>query len=257
MTDQTITGPTPYEGTYTDVTVVGTNTTVSDDDGNHDTYVLGNENTQPANGNITITASGTSNDTISYSFDVSVLAGQTFNFLDFSHPQLALTGTEQDGTIDGTSNANANAWYSQYDAWIASLGDLGQYQFSGELDVQAWQKAKQGTVVTDVNLDGVIATKAGETTITSNDVGSHDTTLGFAVGSDHIDLGANVTQSIFENYFTVTSTNHADDHGNTIQDTTISLGSDWSVDLYGVDTSALSGQALSDYVFNNLLTHHA
>jgi hypothetical protein len=254
--DQTITGPTPYEGTYTDITVVGTNNTVSDTDGNHDTYVLGNENLNAAN-KITITASDTSNDTIAYSFDVNVLAGQTFNFLDFSHPQLTLTGNEQDSTIDGTSNANANAWYSQYDAWVASLGDLGQYQFSGELDVQAWQKAKQGTVVTDVNLDNIVATKAGETTVTSNDAGSHDTVLGFAVGSDHIDLGANVTQSIFENYFTVTSTTHNDDHGNAIHDTTISLGSDWSVDLYGVDTSALSGQALSDYVYNNLVTQHA
>jgi hypothetical protein len=257
--DIAITNPTPYEGVYTAVTALGTNASVSDTNGTNDTYVDGNLSFHPNNGNIDITAGGSANDTISYSFNINVTAGTTSSFLDWSHPQLTLTDSDaSDGTLGGTSQANPNAWLSQYAAWIASLG-TGYTLDQTTLDVLASQSAKKGTIVTDVHLQGLTATIGGTTTVTSNDAGSHDTVLSFAVGSDHINLGANVTESVFDNYFVISPTTHSDDHGNPINDTTISLqGGSWSVDLYGVDAqaaAALASQDVHTYVWNNILLH--
>jgi hypothetical protein len=261
--DLTITGPTPYEGSYTDVTVLGTNTTVSDTNGTNDVYVDGglNFNETKANENINITQGGSANDTISYSFNIDVTAGTTSSFLDWSHPQLTLTdSTTSDGDgLAGTSQANAAAWYSQYAAWLASLGPDAHIDTSTSLEVFASQSAKKGTTITDLTLTGITATIGGSTTVTSNDAGSHDTVLSFALDSDHIDLGANVTESIFDNYFVISPTTHSDDHGNPIADTTISLaGGSWSVDLYGIDVQALATLAGTDahtYAWNHILLH--
>lgn len=259
--DLTITGPTPYEGSYVNLTEMGVGATLADTDGSNDTYVFGNLNFHEtnANENVNITNGDAGADTVSYSFNINVTAGVTSSFLDFSHPQLTLTDSDaSDGTLAGTSQANPNAWTSQYAAWLASLG--ASYTLDDTtLDVLASQSAKKGAIVTDVHLQGLTATIGGSTTVTSNDAGSHDTMLSFAVGSDHIDLGSNVTQQLFDNCFVVSPTTHADDHGNLIADTTISLlGGSWSVDLYGVDAqtqAALAGVDVHAYVWNNILLH--
>lgn len=265
MTDYsslTITGPTDYEGTYANVTVLGTDATVFDTNGTNDVYVDGSLNFHEtkANLNVNITEGGSANDTISYSFNINVTAGTTSSFLDWSHPQLTMTdsSTADGDGLEATSQANPNAWLSQYAAWKASLG-AGYTLDDTTLDVLASQSSKKGTVITDVHLQGLTATTAGTTSVTSNDAGSHDTVLSFAVGSDHINLGANVTESVFDNYFVITPTTHADDHGNAIADTTISLtGGSWSVDLYGVDAQALAALAGTDvhtYAWNHFLLH--
>jgi hypothetical protein len=260
MADEPITSPAPDAGTWTNTTEVGTDQTVSDTDGTQ-SYVLGdlvdNMTGGPPphvdDGTDKITASGDSADTIVYSFTVNTTDGQTSNFLlDWDHPQLA---TSDDG--DYTSNANFNAWYSEYAEWQASLGD--GWDFGDATTIDTWMKAKQGSVETDVTLN-IVATMGGETTVT-NDTTGHDNLLAFAIGSDHIQLDG-ITKELFDTYFSVGESTHPGPGASTVDDLVINFGdgSNWSVDLIGIYDTAYAnataaGQSLQDYVWENIVQH--
>jgi hypothetical protein len=258
----TITNPNPDAGTYTNVTVMGSTSSMGGAVGDN-TFVLGDINYTPGAG---ITSEGGTVYSLSYSFDFS--AGTTSSFLTSSYILGAgawtiTDGPDASGEIDGTSAANANAWTTQYEAWLASLGS--GYTLSGELDLTTsvnshntgtWDSANYG--------GGIVATYGGG--VTSNEAG-HDIILGFQVTSDPtvphdtISLGSNITEAVFDQYFRVTSSTHQEFNSqnipHSVNDTTIALADNsWSIDIYNLDTTAYTTDAaLHQYLWDYVIAH--
>jgi hypothetical protein len=112
----------------------------------------------------------------------------------------------------------------------------------------------------------ITATGPGTSTLTS-DYAGQKILLGFAVGSDFLNLSGHstITDDLFNQFFQVASSSHQSANHNTVTDTVVSLvGGNWSADLYGVDVGALTtayntahGTTLSvnDYFFDFIVAH--
>lgn len=288
----TLTGDNNYSGVYTDVDVLGgasaggttttdTNAFAALDPNGKEYFLFGNlhagshttSSGDVTTGTFNTTATGDSGDTLVFKFTFDPgHAGATSDFLtsDFAIGGGLLNGDQPslrpdtDGDADYQSTADASAWTTQYDAWVASLGQ--GYTFSGPTSIET--NVSNGHPDPDVNVTlDIIGTAAGtDPTLTSDDAGVK-VLLGFAVGSDHLSLDGHstVTQDEFNQFFQVTASSHLSANNNTVNDTVISLDDHtWSVDLYGVDVGALTtaynvlhGTTLStsDYVFDFILSH--
>jgi hypothetical protein len=248
----TLTGDNNYTGIYDDLWVLGgANNGGHDDTDNGSTNVFLFGNLQYKNTTVTdtsndgtgtlvssstyqTTATGTSADTLHFTFNVS--EGEHFTW-------------DAWGGLSG-SNAAYNGVESSYESWLASLpaGYTLSDPVSGVFNDPPGDPATfNGFDTADVAGSGISAAFGGAKTL-----------LGFSVGSDHIALDGVTGESTFDANFTVTSTTHISSNGNTVHDTTIMLnGGSWSVDLYGVDTTSLSGdsQALKDFAWNSVIQH--
>jgi hypothetical protein len=291
----TLTGDNNYTGVYSDVDVLGggsngggsftdTNAFTSLDPNGTEYFLFGNLHSSGPSG-VTIstgditsgsygtTATGDSGDTLVFSFNFDPgHAGGTSNFLTSS---FAIGGGLQngdqpslqpdtDGDADYQSTADDSAWHTQYDAWVASLGP--GYTFSDPTTIET--NVSNGHPDPDVNvtLDITATAPSSDPTLTS-DYAGQKVLLGFAVGSDHLNLDGDstITQDEFNQFFEVTASSHLSANNNTVNDTVISLDDHtWSVDLYGVDVGALTtayntlhGVTLStsDYVYDFILSH--
>lgn len=285
----TLTGDNNYTGTYDDVQVLGGansggntdyDTTIGDE-----TFMFGNLQQQGAHHAITTdtsgdvtsgtwnsTATGSSNDTLHFGFTFhNAVAGGTSNFLTSGDiPNPAHFVADGDGDANYTSTADDSAWTSNYTAWQATQPPGTTYSDSTviETGVSTGHPDGTGSVTLDVLATSPGGTPASETA----DHAGAKVLLGFSVGSDHIALDT-VTQDQFNSYFNVTSTTHISTNGNVVHDTTITLtdgsghdltgGTAWSVDLYGVDSTAIGDastpageQALQTWAWNNVITDH-
>ncbi|QQO20313.1 hypothetical protein JJB98_10520 [Bradyrhizobium diazoefficiens] len=201
------------------------------------------------------TATGTSNDTLHFGFTFPG-SGGTESFFDSTFWNQATNGDgdntyETDAALNGVNNKLAD--------WQAVELTAGATLSGSQLIEYNESSAHNNGTTT---LTNVTATLPGEDTPTADHAGAK-TLLGFSVGSDHIALDT-VTQDQFNTYFTVASTTHTSTNGNVVNDTTITLtdghgialtgDAAWSVDLYGVNTTAVSGD-LHDYAWNNIIQH--
>lgn len=277
MTDVTIAGSNLYSGTYDDpyFWILGGANNGGHDDADtisgDETFVFGNlqyrsnvitdTNYSDDSGTLfsgdatksyQVTASGTSNDTLHFSF----------TFHEATPGGVLGTFTPDPGS-DGKLQQNELS--TEYSHFLESLGIdpsiWAQNSSTDPLPGYGDGTAESATVYTGPTNT---TTRYYEATPTSGtgtpasltaDYTGAKTLLGFSVGSDHIGLDG-VTQDYFNTYFNVASTTHTSANNNTVNDTVISLGdgTSWQVDLLGVDTTAIGDeQALKDYVWANII----
>lgn len=256
----TLTGDNNYSGIYDSISVLGgANYGGHDDfdatDGN-EVFMFGNlqyksttvtDNSYDGSGNLVTggtyqsTATGTSNDTLHFSFSGS--EAQHFTFEAWNGLQ---NGHE---SYNGVENA--------YEAWLATLPT--GVQFSDGISGQFQSGQDHSTTPptpTYTEFDGYLHADVAGTGITA-DHGGAKTLLGFSVGSDHIALDGITTELAFDENFTVTSTTHQSANNNVVHDTTITFnGGNWSVDLYGVDSTSLTTEAdLQHFAWSQLTSN--
>jgi hypothetical protein len=292
----TLTGDNNYSGTYSNVDVLGalsagggtytdTNHYANLDPNGFEYFLFGDlqfRSNVVSSGDVTsgtyqTTATGSSTDTLVFDFTFDPgHTGGTSNFLTSSY---ALSGglangdqpalqADTDGDAAYQSTASANAWTTQYDAWVASLGS--GYTFSDPTTIETGVTANnphpdQSDPDVNISLD-VTATAAGSPPTLTSDYAGTKVLLGFTVGYDHLSLNGHstVTDALFNQYFSVTASTHQSANNNTVTDTIVGLNDhSWSVDLYGVDVGSLTsayntahGTSLSthDYVFQFILS---
>jgi hypothetical protein len=120
----------------------------------------------------------------------------------------------------------------------------------------------------DVNLTlDIMATGSGTASTLTSDYAGAKVLLGFAPGSDLLNLNGHstLTEAQFDQFFQVTASSHQSANHNTVVDTVISLDDNsWSVDLYGVNVATLTaayntlhGTSLTTvgYVWDVILAH--
>jgi len=285
----TLTGNNNYSGIYHDVDVLGganagggtyydTNHFGSTPGGaiDNETFLFGNlqhTSTTTTTGDISsgsynTTATGTSGDTLVFSFTLHLGNAQTSHFLDAAPAHAP--DTDDGGAVDLYSEADINGWLSSYLGWVDSLSgssftanpnDATAYnaalgQAIGAAQAAGWSLADLAKVETGAkNLDGttgqhidddsdpvwsglVDATKGGPDTLTSDHQGNK-ILLGFGVGSDHLSLNGDstITNAQFDQFFTITGDTHISANNNIVNDTVISLGA----------FTAHTGTAAGDY----------
>jgi hypothetical protein len=256
----TLTGDNNYTGIYDSLWVLGGANNGEHDDtdnGSTDVFLFGNlqyksttvtdtsydgTGTLVSSNTYQTTATGTSADTLHFTFNVS--EGEHFTW-------------DAWGGLSG-SNAAYNGVESSYESWLASLP--ASYTLSDPVSGD-FVSGKDTTThpPTDIytTFNGYDAADVAGIGITAAFDGDK-TLLGFSVGSDHLALDGITSESMFDANFTVTSTAHTSANGNTVHDTTITLnGGGWSVDLYGIDTTSFNNdsQALKDFAWNNVIQH--
>jgi hypothetical protein len=208
--------------------------------------------------------SGNAGDTLTFDFAFNA-AGASSNFLTSGFVIGALSSDAApggDGDADYQSPANFHAWNAQYAAWQASLPVGTTYS-----DPTTIETGVSGPHDPDVNYTfNIMASGSTASTLTS-DYAGQKVLLGFAPGSDHLNLNgdANLTEAQFDQFFQVTASSHQSANHNTVVDTVISLDDNsWGVDLYGVNVTALTaayntlhGTSLSTvgYVWDVILAH--
>lgn len=283
MTTITLTGDNNYSGTY-DSSIWGSMYVLGGaNDGGHDdtdaitgneVFVFGNlqhksttvtDATYDGTGTLVdgsqgttfqTTASGTSNDTMH--FDFTLHHGAPGGTLTFQIPD---GSPDADGDANYQTDASASGVTNSYNSWVASL-PAGYTLNNDPVTVETGVHTEgPDHTLTDpdvnVTLAGITATAAGTPDTLTADHGGDKTLLGFSVGSDHIALDGVTDESMFDTYFTVNNAaTHQSANNNTVHDTTITLnGGSWSVDLYGVDLSAMSQADAAHYVYTNVVAH--
>lgn len=288
-TGVTLTGDNNYTGNYTDPFYVlgGANNGGHNDFDTgigNEVFMFGNVTYGPAKTSVTITdttydgggtlltdsshtyqstATGSSNDTLHFDFTVGTGTVQTSNFLtDHGTPQDYYPDTDDSGAVNYYAESNISAWNSNYSAWLAdhsgwTLSSLTTVETSAAAHDSDLHEATDSP--DDIWSGDIVATHTTGGSVTADYTGAK-TLLGFSVGSDHIALDGHdgvtsLTEDQFNANFTVTSTQHTSSNNVIVNDTTISLtGGNWSVDLYGVDTTAVVGD-LHDWAWSNVITH--
>lgn len=276
----TLTGDNNYTGTYNDIVVLGGDqyggNSWTDTTNGAETYLFGNlhyKNTDDhtlgqdvTGGTWNTTATGTSNDTLHFHFTFTPGTGGTSNFLMDGQIPMGQFGPDTDGDATYQSEANHNAWETNYQAWQAAQPIGTTYTDPVTIETKV---GKTGELI--ITLDIQANSPSTSDSLTADHTGNK-TLLGFSVDSDHIALD-DVTEARFEQYFTVNASSHTSANNNTVNDTVISLGNwdnsthtsegNWSVDLYGVSVATLQANAaslgysndtkgLADYVYEHI-----
>jgi hypothetical protein len=286
----TLTGDNNYSGVYTDVDVLGganygggtftdTNAFASLDPSGTEYFLFGNLNFRSdkvfsgdvTTGTYAVTATGNAGDTLVFDFTYTAgTTGDTFNFFTSGFSPGGPGGDnparqpDTDGDADWQSAASASGWNSAYADWQASLGS--GYVYSNSTTIETGVNGGHPDPDNNITLAITATGPSTQATLTS-DYAGEKILLGFAVGSDFINLDGHstLTDALFNQFFTVTTSTHQSANHNTVTDTVLSLdGNSWSVDLYGVNVAALTtayntlhGTSLStmDYFYDFIVSH--
>jgi hypothetical protein len=226
------------------------------------------------------TADSTSNDTLHFGFTFhAAQPGNTSSYLIEGNIPHAFPDPDHDATSDIATTADDHAVAANYLDWVNSLtggtfsnltdamnaAEQAGYTFSDSQTIETNALHNDSDMTTghdpqpvpDTFWSGLVdATAPGTPASMTADHGGDKALLGFTVGSDHIALDG-VTQDQFSQFFTVDNTaTHLSANNNTVHDTVIALdGGSWSVDLYGVDLSAMSAHDAAAYVWQNVISH--
>lgn len=280
----TLTGDNNYSGVYSNVDVLGGANhgggTFEDisafsalDPNGIEFFMFGNLNYRSdvifsgdhSTGTYAATTTGGAGDTLVFDFTLNAGGSSgTFNFLT-SGFELGALSADTDGDADYQSPADVNGWNSQYAAWQTSLG--AGVTYSDPTTIETGVHGGRTLTDPDANLTLNIMASGSTSPSLTSDFAGQKVLLGFAVGSDFLNLNGHsaITDDVFNQYFQVTASSHQSANHNTVNDTVVSLNDgSWSVDLYGVNVAALTtgyniahGTTLSvnDYFFDFIVAH--